>query len=33
MKVNEGNKVDKLKFYGKSYLKTTNEDGSAIEDK
>ena len=31
--LNEGNKVDKLKYYGKSYLKTTNEDGSAIEDK
>jgi hypothetical protein len=31
--LNEGNKVDKLKYYGKSYLKITNEDGSAIEDK
>ena len=29
----DGNKVDKLKYYGKCYLKITNEDGSAMEDK
>lgn len=30
--INDANK-DKIKYYGKSYLKITNEDGSAIEDK
>ena len=30
--LNDGSK-DKIKYYGKCYLKITNEDGSAIEDK